>query len=66
MSLISIADLDPSDIAAIWSLVEDTQGGASEGSGQACHTGALYGHTVAWSFEGRGVRTRAALSLIHI
>ncbi|MGA1327590.1 MAG: ornithine carbamoyltransferase [Rubrivivax sp.] len=60
MSLVSIADLDPSDIAAIWSLVEDTHGGATEGSGQACHTGASSGHTVAWSFEGRGVRTRAA------
>ena len=45
MHLIELTDLQPADIHAIWSLVD-------------CPLDSPLGGTVAWSFEGRGVRTR--------
>ncbi|CAN7272532.1 ornithine carbamoyltransferase [Acidovorax sp. LjRoot129] len=45
MNLIQLTDLQPADIRHIWSLVGDAPGPALNG-------------TVAWSFEGNGVRTR--------
>lgn len=45
MNLIQLTDLQPGDIRRIWSLVNDAQAPAPGG-------------TVAWSFEGNGIRTR--------
>ncbi len=45
MNLIQLTDLQPADIHRIWSLVNMPAGAALQG-------------TVAWSFEGNGIRTR--------
>lgn len=45
MHLIDLTELQPADIHRIWSLVDDAPAAPLHG-------------TVAWSFEGRGVRTR--------
>lgn len=60
MSLISIADLAPADIASIWSWVDGAPGQTAQRADDAGRTDLPTARTVAWSFEGRGVRTRAA------
>ncbi len=45
MNLIQLTDLQPADIHRIWSLINMPAGAALQG-------------TVAWSFEGNGIRTR--------
>ena len=59
-SLISISDLEAADIASIWSLVDVEPDSSANNRAEGLGPSRGSTGTVAWSFEGRGVRTRAA------
>lgn len=59
-SLITISDLEAADVASIWSLVDVEPDSSANNHAEGLGPSRESTGTVAWSFEGRGVRTRAA------